>query len=182
MLDLLTGLSFGNSLGRQLTQPGGFNSFNAGSLFGPPIGSFDSLTGLSFGNSLGRQLTQPGGFNSFNAGSLFGPPIGSLDNFSPQNQFGGFDVLNINSLFGPPLGASNRSFSLDSNPLNLSFANSGISFGTGNRAASQASGLIPGILNGGGGPGLGALANQATVFAGGLQALPEPINGVPNFF
>ena len=86
-----------------------------------------------------------------------------------------------------PLGANDTPWWYNPNTFSTGFANPTFTFGsgtfgTGNFAANQTLGLISGIMNGGGGFGLNALANQGTVLVGGLQALPQPINGVPNFF
>jgi hypothetical protein len=75
-------------------------------------------------------------------------------------------------LFTPNLGIPNLGIP------NLGIPNLGI-----NSPAGQALGLISGIIrNGGQNFGLGAIANQGTVLTGGLQALPQPINGRPAFF
>jgi hypothetical protein len=135
---------------------------------------FDSLTGLSTNNSWVSQLTQPDGLNTFNVNSLFGAPLGSGDNawwWNPTS-------FNISS----PLGTSNTSWFWNTSPTDFGITSPGNSIGTGNYIADQSIGLINGLLNGGGGFGLAAIANQGTVLTGGLQALPQPVNGVPNFF
>lgn len=139
---------------------------------------FDALTGLNTGNSWVRQLTQPDGLNTFNVGNLFSTPLGTND------MPGWWNPAPIT--FNTPLGINDTPWHWNPNPLNNNALNNIVfpgNLGIGNTPIfNQTRGLLSGIFNGGGGPGMGAIANQGTVLTEGLQALPQPVNGVPNFF
>lgn len=141
---------------------------------------FDYLTGLS-SNNFARGLTQRGGLNSFHAGNLFTSPLGSTDNLLQWNPRGFFTHT---PSFSPNVlpGFSSSLLGINVPPLDLGMLGAGNFLGTGNFAANQAIGEINGYFRSGGNSSLGALSNRSTVLTGGLQALPQPVNGVANFF
>ncbi|KST64183.1 hypothetical protein [Mastigocoleus testarum] len=131
---------------------------------------FDYLTGMTNGNSWVGNLTNPGGLAGFDVGNIF-TPLGVND--TPW----WWTSPNLVTNSGFPLGINDNLGAINDSD----FTNFILSLGTNNPAANKAFGLIGGIQDGGGSFGLGAIANQGTVLTGGLQALPQPINGVPNF-
>jgi hypothetical protein len=100
-------------------------------------------------------------------------------------QISEISTVNPITTSNPLFTSSFPSFQTPSLPTSGLFTNPGLftpNLGI-NSPAGQALGLISGIMrNGGQNFGLGAIANQSTVLTGGLQALPQPINGRPAFF